>query len=122
MIPGVYWLSRWCALPALRPIAIIMEQVPQFLNHEVADILSDKLSRLGYELHIAILNAVNYHVPQDRKRAILVGIPQGARYTFPTRTHVWDVTVGDVLNEISPPGSQQTIPHASLRRNPISPG
>ncbi|MYF20932.1 MAG: DNA cytosine methyltransferase, partial [Synechococcus sp. SB0677_bin_5] len=43
---------------------------------------------LGYELHVAILNVVNYHVPQDRKRVILVGVPQGTRYTFPTRNHV----------------------------------
>jgi len=103
---------------ALRPIAIIMEQVPQFLNHEVADILSDRLSRLGYELHIAILNAVNYHVPQDRKRAILVGVPQGTKYIFPTRTHVWDVTVGDVLQDLpaaaAPPDPPAVANHVDI--------
>ena len=105
---------------ALRPIAIIMEQVPQFLNHEVADILSDKLSKLGYELHIAILNAVNYHVPQDRKRAILVGVPRGTRYTFPTRTHVWDVTVGDVLEDL-PPAAAPPDPPAIANHVDITP-
>jgi len=104
----------------LRPIAIIMEQVPQFLNHEVADILSDKLSRLGYDLHIAILNAVNYHVPQDRKRAILVGVPQGTRYTFPTRTHVGDVTVGDVLEDL-PPAAAPPDPPAVANHVDITP-
>ncbi|WP_152535224.1 DNA cytosine methyltransferase [Candidatus Synechococcus spongiarum] len=105
---------------ALRPIAIIMEQVPQFLNHEVADILSDKLSRLGYELHMAILNAVNYHVPQNRKRAIIVGVPQGTRYTFPTRTHVWDMTVGDVLKDL-PPAAAPPDPPAVANHVDITP-
>lgn len=90
---------------ALRPMAIIMEQVPRFLNYRTGDILSDKLSRLGYELHIAVLNAVNYHVPQNRKRAIIVGVPQGTKYTFPTRTHIWDATVGYVLGDLPPAAS-----------------
>ena len=95
---------------ALRPIAIIMEQVPRFLNHGLADILLDELSKLRYELHIAVLNAVNYHVPQDRKRAIIVGVPKGTKYTFPTRTHVWDATVGDALKDLPAAAYPSEIP------------
>ena len=103
---------------ALRPIAIILEQVPRFLNHGLADALSDELGRLGYELHVAVLNAVNYHVPQNRKRAIMVGIPKGTKYIFPARTHVWDATVGDVLEDLplaaSPPDTPAVANHVDI--------
>ena len=69
------------------------------------DLFRGSLSRLGYELHIAVLNVVNYHVPQNRKRAIIIGVPQGTKYTFPTRTHVWGTTVGDALEDLSPAAS-----------------
>ncbi|MCL4116655.1 UNVERIFIED_CONTAM: hypothetical protein GTU68_039525 [Idotea baltica] len=43
----------------------------------------------GYELSFQLLNATNYHVPQDRKRVFFIGIRKdlGFKFQFPTITY-----------------------------------
>src|SRR5262249_51208831 len=53
----------------LRPRALLMENVPDVLNHggtNVAEEICDELERHGYEASYTLLNAVHYGVPQMR--------------------------------------------------------
>jgi len=44
---------------------------------------------IGYELSFQLLNATNYHVPQDRKRVFFIGIRKdlGFKFQFPKKTY-----------------------------------
>ena len=77
---------------ACKPLAVLMENVPDALNHggqniaeETCEVLEDKGFVCGYTL----LNAAYYGVPQMRERLFLIGyrreIANGV--TFPEPTH-----------------------------------
>ena len=57
---------------AMRPKAVMLENVPKLGKNRRFKELCDGLQKLGYEINYAILNAANYGVPQRRRRLILV--------------------------------------------------
>jgi DNA (cytosine-5)-methyltransferase 1 len=76
----------------LKPVAIMMENVPDVLNyggHNIAEEMCDALSAMGYECGYTLLNSVYYGVPQMRERMFLMGIAKevGAAVSFPQPTH-----------------------------------
>lgn len=64
---------------ALRPRALIMENVPGVAAYERFKNARRDLSRLGYKTSWSIFNAADFGVPQRRKRLILVGTNQGVQ-------------------------------------------
>lgn len=59
----------------LKPMAILMENVPDVLNfggHNIAEETCEVLSSYGYTCKYTLLNTVYYGVPQMRERMILV--------------------------------------------------
>lgn len=91
---------------ALRPAAVLIEQVPTFLGTPVAggmrmvDILSEEFEAIGYELRAAVLDAVEYGVPQRRKRAIIACVPRGQPFAFPSLKFGQPTTVGDAIDDL----------------------
>jgi DNA (cytosine-5)-methyltransferase 1 len=77
----------------LRPTAILMENVPDVLNHggqNVAEEVCEELERHGYDVAYTLLNAAHYGVPQMRERMFLVGYRREmriGRITWPAPTH-----------------------------------
>jgi DNA (cytosine-5)-methyltransferase 1 len=76
----------------LKPIAIVMENVPDVLNyggHNVAEETCELLSQMGYSCGYTLLNSVYYGVPQMRERMFLVAIAKqiAPKITFPSPTH-----------------------------------
>lgn len=76
----------------LRPLAILMENVPDMLNyggHNIADEVCEVLTDLGYEVRYSILNAVFYGVPEMRERMFLVAYRREIRPSiwFPQPSH-----------------------------------
>ena len=76
----------------LRPLAIMMENVPDVLNHgghNVAQETCELLAEWGYKARYTLLNAVYYGVPQMRERMFLIAIHEavGKDVTFPPPTH-----------------------------------
>lgn len=70
----------------VRPIAFVMENVPELLaSGEFVDIKNHAES-MGYLVTAGILNAADYGVPQRRKRAIVLASRIG-RVPLPTPTH-----------------------------------
>lgn len=72
-------------LEALKPKTFIMENVPGMIKGimklKFKQIL-EKLISCGYVVKVAVLNAANYGVPQNRERLIFVGIRNDIGKTF----------------------------------------
>ncbi len=76
----------------VKPVALLMENVPDIMNHggnNVAELVAKSLSDEGYEVAYTLLNASWYGVPQTRERMILIGYHRdtGITPSFPKPTH-----------------------------------
>ncbi|MCR2747481.1 DNA cytosine methyltransferase [Limnobacter parvus] len=86
------WERYVAFIRATKPVALLMENVPDILNHggtNVAELVSKSLVDEGYDVAYTLLNSVWYGVPQMRERMILVGIHRaaGIKPRFPVPTH-----------------------------------
>ncbi|HLI12389.1 MAG TPA: DNA cytosine methyltransferase [Alphaproteobacteria bacterium] len=77
---------------ALKPLSIVLENVPDILNHgghNVPEEISRSLEKCGYICRYTLLNAASYGVPQLRERLFLVAHHKtvGAIPEFPAATH-----------------------------------
>ena len=106
---------------ALRPAAVMIEQVPQFLRAKatehtmVVDVLHEAFWKIGYELRATVLDALDFQVPQKRKRAILVCVPRGLSFEFPFDLKgARPTTVGEAIGDLpaaSLPGQNPLVPN-----------
>lgn len=72
----------------IRPRAIVMENVPTIFGkrgEEHFQVVDSSLERAGYRVWKKVLDAADYSVPQNRRRAILVAVRSdlSTRYRFP---------------------------------------
>lgn len=77
---------------AFKPLVVLMENVPDVLNHggqNIAEETSEVLEDKGYVCGYTLLNAAHYGVPQMRQRMFLIGVRReiANRVTFPEPTH-----------------------------------
>ncbi|MCL7743716.1 DNA cytosine methyltransferase [Guyparkeria hydrothermalis] len=108
---------------ALRPKFLVIENVPQMLNHgfqgrlgKLSELVIQMLEKdLGYTVEVAVVNCADYGVPQLRERAIFIASSVGA-VSMPPKTHgnptdqrlmssglkPW-VTVKDAISDLPPP-------------------
>jgi len=77
-----------------KPKMFVMENVPQFLTKykgetfkEVKRIIERDLPEYTIVEEVKVLNSVNYGVPQNRRRMILVGHLKNYKFEYPTITH-----------------------------------
>jgi DNA (cytosine-5)-methyltransferase 1 len=74
-----------------KPKAFVMENVPTMGTKDKGRLFDDIIARiiqLEYTPRFSILNAVNFGVPQTRKRLFIVGIRNERRqFEFPKETH-----------------------------------
>lgn len=84
---------------AFQPLTILMENVPDILNHgghNIAEEICEVLEEKGYVTRYTLLNASYYGVPQMRERMFLIGyrreLDQDVR--FPEPTHWVDLPSG----------------------------
>jgi len=79
---------------ALRPKFLVIENVPQMLNHgfegrlgKLSELVIQMIERdLGYKVEVAVVNCADYGVPQLRERAVFIASSIGAA-SFPAFTH-----------------------------------
>ena len=81
------------------PLAVLMENVPDVLNHggqNIAEETCDALENKGYICGYTLLNASLYGVPQMRERMFLIGYRQEItdRVRFPDPTHKAELPSG----------------------------
>lgn len=70
-----------------RPKAFVLENVKQLVGHNKGITLKTilkTLEGLGYHVQYAVLNALDYGLPQKRERVIIVGHQQPIMFSFPS--------------------------------------
>jgi len=77
---------------ACAPLAVLMENVPDMLNHgghNIAEEVCDVLESRNYRCAYTLLNAAHYGVPQTRERMFLLAYHRslGLQPSFPSPTH-----------------------------------
>lgn len=114
---------------ALQPKFLVIENVPQMLNHgfdgrlgKLSEIVIEMLERdLGYKVEVAILNSADYGVPQLRERAVFIASSIGAA-SMPKPSHCdpsnelllregllpW-VTVADAISDLPAPSVSEDM-------------
>jgi DNA (cytosine-5)-methyltransferase 1 len=81
------------------PLAVVMENVPDMLNHgghNIAEEISEVLEEMGYTVAYTLLNAAFYGVPQMRERMFLVAYLKGVsdHILFPQPTNYIELPSG----------------------------
>ena len=71
-----------------KPKAFILENVKQLVGHNdgktLKAILKTLEKELGYNVHFAVLNALDYGLPQKRERVIIVGHSEPIMFSYPS--------------------------------------
>lgn len=100
---------------ALRPAAVLIEQVPNFLRTQtpagrhLAEHLREEFRRLGYDMHVDVLDAQAHGVAQRRRRALFVCLPAGTSFSFPLAIEKVG-TVGEALRGLPTPSAADERP------------
>lgn len=85
-----------------KPKAFVMENVPNILsigNGAIKDAIMSDFISLGYKVVYNILTASDYGVPQNRRRAIFVGLLE-SEYIFPKPTTEIRVTTKEAISDL----------------------
>ena len=103
----------------VRPRYFVMENVPNLLTAEKGYFqkeIAELFHNMGYSLNAGVLNAADYGVPQNRRRAVILGKRDGAAPELPRRqakhVTIWDA-IGD-LAFLSSGEGQEEQPYADL--------
>lgn len=86
-----------------RPQAFVMENVPNILSigeGAIKDAIVEDFSKLGYAVEYKVLTASDYGVPQNRRRAIFVGLQNGLHFTFPQPLQTSKITSEEALSDL----------------------
>lgn len=87
---------------ALQPEVFVLENVPNIItmgDGQIKKKLIDDFAKLSYNVVFKVLNASDYGVPQNRKRAVFVGMKHSTfNFTIPTTTH--KVTCEEALSDL----------------------
>lgn len=105
---------RYLALiKAIQPRFFLMENVPAMQGlrgRPYLKLLAAETGAMGYHLHINVLNAADYGVPQVRKRLFIVGerTNELLRFSFPAPTHSPSnyLTVRRAIGDLPEPSSE----------------
>ncbi len=86
-----------------KPLAFVMENVPNILsigNGMVRDSIVRDFSELGYNVNVKVMLASDYGVPQNRRRAVFVGLANGKNFVFPKPNVTEKVTSEEALSDL----------------------
>jgi DNA (cytosine-5)-methyltransferase 1 len=86
-------------IEVLRPLVVLLENVPDMLNHGGRNLAAEFCEALpeGYRARYGLLNAVHYGVPQMRERAFVLAWHEclgRTAPTFPEATHGYELPRG----------------------------
>ena len=109
---------------ALKPVAIMMENVPDIMNHGgrvIPEEMREMLDVMGYDARYSLINSAFYGVPQMRDRVFLIAFHKllKANIRFPKPTHYIKLPPGyqgtrDVafknINLFNPASGYMTVP------------
>lgn len=87
-----------------KPKAFLLENVPNILSigdGVVRDAIIKDFSDLGYTISYKVCLASDYGVPQNRRRAIFVGLQDGVTFQFPSPTVDVAVTCREAISDLT---------------------
>ena len=87
----------------VRPRYFVMENVPNLLTAENGYFqkeIIDLFNGMGYDLNMGILNAADYGVPQNRRRAVIIGKRDGKAPALPKKAEQRD-TIWDAISDLA---------------------
>ncbi|TBW31960.1 DNA cytosine methyltransferase [Siculibacillus lacustris] len=83
----------------LQPLAVLVENVPDILNHgghNIVQEIVEALDDMGYVARYSLINSAHHGVPQMRDRVFMIAYHKalGAQIHFPAATHHCDLPSG----------------------------
>lgn len=108
----------------VNPPMFVAENVEGLTRHDkgrTMEVILGVMAELGYEVQHKVLNALDYSVPQKRKRVFIVGTKHGIHFKFP-EPHGKVVTLREALKSV--PSSEGAIysPSRKAVLNLVPPG
>ena len=108
------------------PKVVMIENVRGFLGKQFDNYrrsITTRLNHLGYNIHIKLLNASDYGVPQLRPRAVIVGIRTDIYdiFTFPQPKPTLTKSVGDALFDLMSANGWKSAEQWQKLANKIAP-
>ena len=85
-----------------KPKAFVIENVPNLLSTAEGFFfqqIKESFEKIGYTVSAKIIVASDYGVPQNRRRAVIVGMREGKEFVFP-KENPHKVTVGDAIGDL----------------------
>ncbi|WP_177747515.1 DNA (cytosine-5-)-methyltransferase [Candidatus Avelusimicrobium fimicolum] len=99
----------------LRPLTIMMENVPALAHYEKFQEVVNRLETMGYNPKVKIVNVCSYGVPQNRKRLVMVGSRLGnLEIAKPLDIKV---TVRDAIGSLEPTSKTKDFVHKIYPRH-----
>lgn len=98
------WSSFVTVVKALRPRAVLVENVPDLARWNDGAVLAglyQSLEVLGYRVEARILDGFRFGVPQHRQRLILIGLQEGRTPEWPEPGDTL-VTLRDAIGDLPP--------------------
>jgi len=99
-----------------QPKLFLMENVPNIIsmgNGVVKDNIIEDFEDLGYKVVCKVLLASDYGVPQNRKRAFIIGTNNNRFFEFPRPTTKKPISTKDAISDLS----EKSIPEGSKYQN-----
>lgn len=103
-----------------KPQAFVMENVPNILtigNGIIKENVLNDFQELGYNVTTKILLASNYGVPQNRRRAVFVGLLSGIEYQYPEPTTLKPVTALEAISDLPEGTMEEGAPYGVAPQN-----
>lgn len=86
----------------IKPKMFVLENVASMLTHNKGKTIKaivTKFNELGYKIQYKVLNAVNYNVPQDRRRVFIVGTSNNIIFQYPKESEKI-VTIKEAIDDL----------------------
>lgn len=86
----------------VKPTIFVLENVAALVKHNNGKTIEEIITRfkeLGYEIQYNVLNAVNYNVPQERRRVFIVGVKPDYKFKFPEISNNI-ITIKDAIDDL----------------------
>lgn len=103
---------------ALKPKAVLMENVPGLMNDPRFSEVTKQLRKIGYGCSSGVYDAMDFGIPQRRKRMILAGCLSGAVNLNHSRARI--KTVKDVIHNMPlPEFSADSLHNYKVKRSDL---
>lgn len=96
------WKSFVQIVAAVRPNAVLMENVPDLAFGIYTPILRQIVSELedaGYEVQARILSSADFGIPQHRNRLFIVGVKEGFKFAWPEPEQI-RINLRDAISDL----------------------